>query len=280
MSPKIYSRVSILRKYWNSGKRSFYILLGKDTDLLANIPWSRHQILPNSGEQISIERTFPDTELIASGCHAVVKKTGLRTVVAEHTPSCETSDSELPLPRLNSSVVATFFRDDVLYSFESVVQRYIPRTNGTTTIVLRRPKRVVKVQRRFSYRIPVETRTCYRLRNPLGLMGEVHGAKIVNISEGGMLIETAGELPENALVTIDVPSGNDGEAMSVVAEVLEVREVLTLNQHKKIGRLRFDGGDRVQLTKDERDLLVRYIFEQQRMMLQTRRLLNTVKKTL
>ncbi len=206
-----------------------------------------------------------------------MKKTGLRTLTAEHLVDYGELSAQ-SLPKLNSVVVASFFREESLYSFESVIKEYGRNNDRETTIVLGRPKRIVKVQRRFFYRVPVETRTTYR---PLmaGFPGEEKiPAKIVNISEGGMLIATNGRISEGSLITVMVPAGHDAEAMEVCAEVLQVTDDFNAKQETTVARLRFDGSDRVMLADEHRKQLVTYLFEQQRLMLQARRLLNTAKK--
>jgi c-di-GMP-binding flagellar brake protein YcgR len=242
----------------------------KETTLLVNIPWSRRQQLPETGEQIVIEQAYSLVDQSSSRLLATVNHVGFRSLTASGV-----IDDDLPVIRTN--VVASFLRDQQLYTFDSVIERY-GRSNGETTVVLQRPKRVVKVQRRFSYRVPVQTRTTFRISGAFSQQSEPLTGKIGNISEGGLLLITDESLRHGAVVAIHIPSGTDGETMEVTAEVIDfVRDDL-MNPHTSVVRLRFDGSNGVGLTNDQREQLVRYLFEQQRLMLQARRLLNTAKK--
>lgn len=219
-----------------------------------------------------IEEVFPEYGVRSSRFSTLVKRIGMRTMSVKY--SGEGTDG---LPPLHATVEVSFFLNEHLYSFQSVVQRYEFDLAGAL-ILLQRPKKVTKVQRRFSYRVPVETRTTYRFHLPGPTFPEPLSAKIVNLSEGGMLITTNCPMYEGALLSIMSPSGKEGEVMQVTAEVLEVREDLSLRQETKIARLRFDGSERAHLTEEQRKGIVTYLFEQQRLMLQTRRLLNPAKK--
>jgi c-di-GMP-binding flagellar brake protein YcgR len=244
----------------------------EDTALFVNVPWSRTQPLPHAGEEIFIQQTYSDTGFGAPRYPALVRQMGIRSMTAEYVGTDTGS-----LPQLHTNVVASFFLNDQLYTFESVVQKYRTTASGAM-VYLQRPRRVIKVQRRFSYRVPVETRTTYRFQWPGPSFPEPLHAKIVNLSEGGMLITTNGPVYENAMVTINVPCGKEGDTMDVTAEILEVKEDPSLRQETKVARLRFDGSNKVSLTDQQRTGIVTYLFEEQRLMLQARRLLNPPKK--
>jgi c-di-GMP-binding flagellar brake protein YcgR len=246
--------------------------------LLVNIPWSRHRPAPLVGETLNIEPFYSENGYSATRFDAVVTHVGLMSISAEHKsddPSIENAATYTP--KSGTAVVATFVREYQLYSFESAVQK-AGITPLSSTIVLSRPKRVVKVQRRFFYRVPMETRTTFRLRR-LGAYPEDRlPASIINISEGGMLITTGTPLQQGALIEFRIPAGVDGDDFDVVAEVLDSSTDLGSRYESTIARLRFDGSAAVGLTDALREKLVKYLFEQQRLMLQARRLLNGPKK--
>jgi c-di-GMP-binding flagellar brake protein YcgR len=235
--------------------------------------------LPDVGEVISIEqfRPIPGEEPLR--VDAVVRKIGFRSLVAESVGAHGSNDSRYHLLDQPGAVVASFVRQENFYSFESSITGY-DGAGGAASMILRRPKRVVKVQRRSSYRVFIEMMTTFRLASESPRGRDVRRpAKIINISEGGLLISCSEILLPGVEIVITIPSGREASMIDLKAEILEVSDFKPQRPRHFIARLRFSefGSDRV--TQEHREEIARYVFEQQRLMLQTRRLLYPAKKS-
>ena len=158
-----------------------------------------------------------------------------------------------------------FERGDALYHFET---RLIgPARRGAVTVAF--PRKVVRVQRRQYYRLLLEKPATFRVQT-LGIPSAPQAARLVNLSGGGALLAVGRPLPAGLVVSLRIPTGNDGSLMPVDAETLGCQVTMQGSSRVYFARLRFTS-----LTDDNRDAIIAYIHEQQRIFLRSRKLLRT-----
>jgi c-di-GMP-binding flagellar brake protein YcgR len=176
-------------------------------------------------------------------------------------------DVDDPMPT-RTPLTLMYARGDALYRFAT--RSIGPAKAGSLTVTF--PRQIVRLQRRQYYRLPLEAPTTFRL---LGTDGRVNSgpvpARLVNLSGGGALLSVAKPLPAGVEVSLRVPSGKTGEAIPVDAETLDCHVASQGLAHIYLVRLRFFPPPR--LPEEDREEIVAYIFEQQRLMLRTRKLL-------
>ena len=133
-----------------------------------------------------------------------------------------------------------------------------------------RPRIVTRVQRRQYYRLPLQSPTTFRVRGSTGSTDPL-AARLVNLSGGGALLASPKPVPGGLRVLVRVPTGKEGELIEVESEALDCRVASQGPARVYLVRLRFPGPPT--LTEEERESIVAYIFEQQRILLRNRRLL-------
>jgi c-di-GMP-binding flagellar brake protein YcgR len=164
-----------------------------------------------------------------------------------------------------------YARGDALYHFAT--RAVGPSRRGTVTIAF--PREVVRLQRRQFYRLPLESPTTFRALSADGRINSAPvPARLVNLSGGGALLSVAksAPLPAGVEVSVRIPVGASGEPIPVDAEVLDCLVASQGVARVYLIRLRFFGPPR--LTAEDREAIVAFIHEQQRMMLKTRKLLS------
>lgn len=171
--------------------------------------------------------------------------------------------SALP-PR--TPLTLSFVINDNLYQCETRVVG--PAKTGTLTVS--RPRIVTKVQRRQFYRLPLQSPTTFRVRGESGSTSPVP-ARLVNLSGGGALLASGKPVPSGLRVLVRVPAGKQGDLLDIESDALDCRVASQGLARIYLIRLRFLGPP--DLTEEDREEIVAYIFEQQRMLLRNRKLL-------
>lgn len=175
---------------------------------------------------------------------------------------------EADLPA-RTPLTVSFARGDALYQFETRVVG-VARA-GSVTVAF--PRQVVRLQRRQFYRLPLEAPTTFRVLSEDGRVDSApYAARIVNLSGGGALLSVhKPPIPPDITVVVRIPTGREGYSLAVEAEVLECRVASQGASRVYLARLRFFAAPR--LSEEDRDAIIAYIHEQQRLMLRTRKLL-------
>jgi len=180
-----------------------------------------------------------------------------------HPEDSASLTSALP-PR--TPLTLSFICDDNLFQCETRVVG--PAKSGTLTIT--RPRIVTKVQRRQFYRLPLQSPTTFRVRGESGATPPVP-ARLVDLSGGGALLASGKPVPSGLRVLVRVPTGKQGDLLDVESDALDCRVAAQGLARIYLIRLRFLGPPH--LAEEDREEIVAYIFEQQRMLLRNRKLL-------
>jgi c-di-GMP-binding flagellar brake protein YcgR len=228
--------------------------------------------LPQVGDIVSLQ-TEGNTEI--GVYQARVRAVGLRRILLdsqETAPASSGTDSPKEGATLTSALLPrtpltlSFICDDNLYQCETRVAG--PAKVGTLAVT--RPRIVTKVQRRQFYRLPLQSPTTFRVRGDSGSTSPIP-ARLVNLSGGGALLASGKPVPGGLRVVVRVPTGKQGDLLDVDSDALDCRVATHGLARIYLIRLRFLGPPH--LTEEDREEIVAYIFEQQRMLLRNRKLL-------
>jgi len=227
--------------------------------------------LPQVGDTVSLH-AGGDFEV--GVYQARVRAIGPRRILLEsrETAAAHSEDSREDSAALTSALpprtplTLSFVCNDNLYQCETRVVG--PAKAGTLTIS--RPRIVTKVQRRQFYRLPLQSPTTFRVRGESGSTSPVP-ARLVNLSGGGALLASGKPVPSGLRVLVRVPTGKQGDLLDVESDALDCRVASQGLARIYLIRLRFLGPP--DLTEEDREEIVAYIFEQQRMLLRNRKLL-------
>jgi hypothetical protein len=224
--------------------------------------------LPRNGETVRLH--------VADGAHlgiyhARVRAVGLRRILLESPEAVAPWDEEDELPTApalppRTLLTLSFVHAEHLYQCETRVVG--PAKSGTFSVS--RPHVVTRIQRRQFYRLPLQSPTTFRVRGETGSTAPI-AARLVNLSGGGALLAATKPVLGGLRVSVRVPTGKSGELLEVEADALDCRVMALGAARTYLVRLRFLGPP--MLTEEERDEIVAYIFEQQRYLLKTRKLL-------
>ncbi len=226
--------------------------------------------LPDVGDTV---RLHAETSHAGAGVgfyEARVKAVGLRRILLESPQTV--SHAEESAPALSSALpprtalTLSFVCGDNLYQCETRVVG--PAKAGTLAVI--RPRIVTKVQRRDFYRLPLQSPTTFRVRGESGSTPPIP-ARLVNLSGGGALLASGKPVPSGLRVLVRVPAGRQGDLLDVESDALDCRVATQGLARIYLIRLRFLGPPH--LTEEDREEIVAYIFEQQRMLLRNRKLL-------
>lgn len=222
--------------------------------------------LPQVGE---IVRLHSGTNAEVGVYQARVRAVGLRRILLESQEHTDSENAALLLtsalpPR--TALTLSFVRGDNLYQCETRVVG--PAKKGT--LAVSRPRIVTKIQRRHFYRLPLQSPTTFRVRGEAGSTLPI-AARLVNLSGGGALLASGKPVPGGLRVVVRVPAGKQGDLLDVESDALDCRVATQGLARIYLIRLRFLGPPH--LTGEEREEIVAYIFEQQRMLLRNRKLL-------
>ena len=238
--------------------------------------WRRGNSEITAGDRAPLPQVG-DTVRLHSGANsevgvyqARVRSIGLRRILLESPETTTASDDgTLPLTSALSRrtpLTLSFIRGENLYQCETRVAG--PAKVGTLAVT--RPRVVTKVQRRQFYRLPLQSPTTFRVRGEAGSTLPV-AARLVNLSGGGALLASGKPVPGGLRVLVRVPTGKQGDLLDVESDALDCRVATQGLARIYLIRLRFLGPPH--LTEEEREEIVAYIFEQQRMLLRNRKLL-------
>ncbi len=170
-------------------------------------------------------------------------------------------DDRVPIPR--QPLVLFFERGEALYHFETRIVG--PARAGAIAVAW--PRKIVRLQRRQFYRLLLERPTTFRVTGG-GALTEPHAARLVNLSGGGALLAVGKPLPAGLVVTVRVPSEKTGELLPAEAEVLGCHVATQGTARVYFARLRF-----LRLSDADREAIIAFLHEQQRILLRTRKLL-------
>ncbi len=220
--------------------------------------------LPRLGEAV---RLHSAADFEVGVYQARVRAVGLRRIFLEDVEAVS-PEIMSPASRLAAKIplVLSFARADSLYQFDT---RILGPVKGETLAVMR-PRVITRLQRRQFYRLPLQSPTTFRVRGDSGSTAAL-AARLVNLSGGGALLASPKPVPGGLRVLVRVPTGKEGALMELEADSLDCRVATQGAARIYLVRLRFLGPP--QITEEEREAVVAYIFEQQRMMLRNRRLL-------
>ncbi|MEO7717921.1 MAG: PilZ domain-containing protein [Capsulimonas sp.] len=172
----------------------------------------------------------------------------------------------LALPA-RAAVVVSFVRGSGLFKFSTRVVG----SSRSATITILRPRQVTQVQRREFFRLPLHAPTSFRVSSRGGDGSIRMAGRLVNISGGGALLAAPKPIPGGLRVTVRVPAGNDGEQIDVEAESLDCHIASQGTSRIYLVRLAFLGPP--EMSEDDREAIIAYIFEQQRIVLRNRKLM-------
>ena len=226
--------------------------------------------LPEPGDIVRLHAETSYSGVGVGVYEARVKAVGLRRILLESSQT--TSAAEDGTPALTSALpprtalTLSFVCGDNLYQCETRVVG--PAKAGS--LAVSRPRLVTKVQRRQFYRLPLQSPTTFRVRGEAGSTSPVP-ARLVNLSGGGALLASGKPVPSGLRVLVRVPAGREGDLLDVESDALDCRVATQGLARIYLIRLRFLGPPH--LTEEDREEIVAYIFEQQRMLLRNRKLL-------
>ncbi len=220
--------------------------------------------LPRPGEIIRLH-SAGDFEL--GVYQATVHAVGLRRIFLESvtavSPEIMSPVSSLPV---RTPLILSFARADSLYQCETKIVGPVK----SESLAVLRPRIVSRIQRRQFYRLPLQSPTTFRVRGDSGSTPPL-AARLVNLSGGGALLASPKPIPGGLRVLVRVPTGKEGALLELETDALDCRVATQGAARIYLVRLRFLGPP--QTTEEEREEIVAYIFEQQRVMLRNRRLL-------
>lgn len=223
--------------------------------------------LPRVGETIRLQ-VLDDFHL--GVYHAHVRALAPRRLVLDSPEAAAPVGTEEAAPLtglpVRTPLLLSFLRADEMYQCETRVIG--PPRAGSLTVA--RPRVVTRLQRRQFYRLPLQSPTTFRVRGEYAHSDPV-AARLVNLSGGGTLLSAPKPVPGGLRVRVRVPTGRDGALLDVDGDVLDCRVASQGLARVFLIRVRFLGPPL--LTEEERDDIVAYIFEQQRLLLRTRKLL-------
>ena len=166
------------------------------------------------------------------------------------------------LLRTGESVRVEFAVDDAIYRFETEV-RGRKKSNNVPLIVLPRPTRFARRQRRSFVRLPVNLPVQYRVisRNAdtgLPQVSDTYTGKTVDVSGGGLQIAVTKRVSrgDTALVSLSLDDGNP-QALALSGPISWVTE------DDRTTTVRFGVGF-AQINEAEQERIIAYIFSKMR----------------
>ena len=226
--------------------------------------------LPEPGDTVRLHAHTTHAGAEVGVYEARVKAVGLRRILLESPQTLSHTEDGAPAPAgalpPRTALMLSFVCGDNLFQCETRVVG--PVKAGTLAVI--RPRLVTKVQRRQFYRLPLQSPTTFRVQGASGSTAPVP-ARLVNLSGGGALLASGKPVPSGLRVLVRVPAGRQGDLLDVESDALDCRVATQGIARIYLIRLRFLGPPH--LTEEDREEIVAYIFEQQRVLLRNRKLL-------
>ncbi|BDI30520.1 hypothetical protein CCAX7_25710 [Capsulimonas corticalis] len=236
--------------------------------------------LPTVGEAVRLQVAQGDRVGVY---YATVRVVTMRRIVLDTAEEgifdpdglWETSKTEAPATTTSAAaslpartaLVVSFVRGSGLFKFSTRVVG----VSRSSQITILRPRQVTQVQRREFYRLPLHAPTTFRVSSRGGDGSMRLAGRLVNMSGGGALLAAPKPIPGGLRVTVRVPAGKDGEQIDVEAESLDCHIASQGVSRIYLVRLSFIGPPT--MTEEDREAIVAYIFEQQRIVLRNRKLM-------
>ena len=222
---------------------------------------------PVAGDVLVLEFVPEDASTLPLRYQTTVLAVGLRRLGVGPLRALVPGQPPNPFAMRRTKIRVSYARGSSLYRFEG---RAVQCGREWTLV---RPQKVLRIERRSYYRMMVETNTYYRRPGDPRDM-KTYG-RISNMSAGGLLLMTATLLVSGERIVVGVPAGRSGGFVDVAADVLEAAARTERGRTAYMARLRYAASGSDAITFDLREEIVAYIFEQQRLMLRTRKLMRS-----
>jgi len=219
--------------------------------------------LPSVGDSLMLEVVPGDLSSMPSRYYANVKVSTSRHLILDDLRTIPSSSNNPILTRLEP-IQISFMRGDTLYR---VFGHPFPMGRNWA---IARPASVTKIERRGAYRIMLEMPTTFRFDGERFDMNRQ--ARISNLSAGGMLLVTNTEVNPMQRIIVMTPVGQGNTGVELAADVLETRLEIGAEKNRYYVRTRFVSEGSQAISNEERELIIHYIFEEQRLMLKARKL--------
>lgn len=155
------------------------------------------------------------------------------------------------------------------YRFEVVASRRSLRALASGDYWVNLPMRIERIEQRKYFRMLLQIPTWYR-RDSDPRHTRLPG-QMIDLSGGGMMLAVVEPVAESMRLVVQTPTGKDGLVIDVVCEVIGCAPRPDRSRFGHAARLRFvDGASGI--SEQDRDLVIAYVFEQQRYMLKARKL--------
>lgn len=221
--------------------------------------------VPAPGDILLLEFVAADPGQMPFRYQATVQTVGARRILVTDLKPLSTGAPANPFAAKISSVRVTYNRGSGLYRFDTAPVQF------GREWALERPKTVIRIERRGYFRIMLEAPTVFTIED--GSADSRRPGRISNLSAGGVLLVSPVPLAEGQRIRVGVPTGKDGAPVDVVADVLESYSRFERGRPCFVTRARFVTAGSEAVHVDTREEIIAYIFEQQRLMLKTRRLI-------
>lgn len=220
---------------------------------------------PVAGDVLVLEFIQDDKSNVPPRYQATIEAVGLRRLMLGPIRPLVPGLPSNPFVTKRQAIRVTYSRGSTLYRFDA---RPIPCGRDWALL---RPRRVVRIERRGYYRMMVETPTSYKL---IGDSKELKlSGRIANLSAGGLLLCTPTEIRIGQRIMVAVPVGKSGYVVDIAGDVLDTSVHVDRGRASYMARVRFVSTGQLAICPETREEIVTYIFEQQRLMLRTRKLM-------
>ncbi len=220
--------------------------------------------MPVPGETLILEFVPREAGTLPARYHAAVKVVGLRRIMLDDLKPLTPGAPANPFVVKLTTITVTYNRGGTLFRFDAQ-----PILCGHEWAIAR-PKRISRFERRGYYRMLMESSTAFRLSS--GPPEKRYPARIVNLSAGGALLVTRSALPPGERIRVIIPVGKDGTPTYLAADILESLNRPDTERAGFLARARFVTGGTQAVSQETREGIMKYIFEQQRLMLRARKL--------
>jgi c-di-GMP-binding flagellar brake protein YcgR len=220
--------------------------------------------LPDVGDCLILDVVPGDLCTMPARYQTNIKSVNTRHLILDElTPMVAGSSSRPVLTRLEP-VEITFLREEYMYRFFGH-----PFPIGQSWAITR-PKNVIRIERRDAFRITVESPTQFRIDGEGADM--THIGRLSNLSAGGLMLCTHTEVSPHQKIIVATPAGRSGGLIDVAADVLETKIETVNGKCRFLVRAKFITEGSMAISSQDQEDIIHYIFEEQRLMLRTRKL--------